>query len=55
MKNKKAREQEARDPLLNQLRQLLSTFQSSTEQLASTVAASVHTEVQHQLHILVGK
>ncbi|XP_010129669.1 PREDICTED: enhancer of mRNA-decapping protein 4, partial [Buceros rhinoceros silvestris] len=53
LKNKKAREQEARDPLLNQLRQLLSTFQSSTEQLASTVAASVHTEVQHQLHILV--
>ncbi|NXM06211.1 EDC4 protein, partial [Tyrannus savana] len=54
LKNKKVREQEARDPLLNQLRQLLSTFQSSTEQLASTVAASVHAEVQHQLHIIVG-
>ncbi|XP_004944119.1 enhancer of mRNA-decapping protein 4 isoform X2 [Gallus gallus] len=54
MKNKKAREQEARDPLLNQLRQLISTFQSSTEQLASTIAANIHAEVQHQLHIIVG-
>ncbi|NWX18614.1 EDC4 protein, partial [Aegotheles bennettii] len=54
LKNKKVREQEARDPLLNQLRQLISTFQSTTEQLPSTVAASVHAEVQHQLHIIVG-
>ncbi|NXF12272.1 EDC4 protein, partial [Smithornis capensis] len=54
LKNKKVREQEVRDPLLNQLRQLISTFQSSTEQLASSVAASVHAEVQHQLHIIVG-
>uniref|UniRef100_A0A8C0HF22 Enhancer of mRNA-decapping protein 4 n=1 Tax=Buteo japonicus TaxID=224669 RepID=A0A8C0HF22_9AVES len=54
LKNKKVREQEARDPLLNQLRQLISTFQSTTEQLASTVAASVHAEVQHQLHVIVG-
>ncbi|KAM6057783.1 enhancer of mRNA-decapping protein 4 isoform 2-T2 [Chlamydotis macqueenii] len=54
LKNKKVREQEARDPLLSQLRQLISSFQSSTEQLASTVAASVHAEVQHQLHIIVG-
>ncbi|NXH45871.1 EDC4 protein, partial [Dicaeum eximium] len=54
LKNKKVREQEVRDPLLTQLRQLISTFQSSTEQLASTIAASVHAEVQHQLHIIVG-
>ncbi|NXN27424.1 EDC4 protein, partial [Nycticryphes semicollaris] len=54
LKNKKVREQEARDPLLNQLRQLISTFQSSTEQLAASVTASVHAEVQHQLHIIVG-
>ncbi|NXX35419.1 EDC4 protein, partial [Nicator chloris] len=54
LKNKKVREQEVRDPLLNQLRQLISTFQSTTEQLASTIAASVHAEVQHQLHIIVG-
>ncbi|KGL84009.1 Enhancer of mRNA-decapping protein 4, partial [Tinamus guttatus] len=49
MKNKKAREQEARDPLVNQLRQLI-----STEQLASSFAASVHAEVQRQLHVIVG-
>uniref|UniRef100_A0A7M4FEN0 Enhancer of mRNA-decapping protein 4 n=1 Tax=Crocodylus porosus TaxID=8502 RepID=A0A7M4FEN0_CROPO len=54
MKNKKVREQEARDPLLSQLRQLITTFQSTTEQLASTITASVHAEVQHQLHIIVG-
>ncbi|XP_053843182.1 enhancer of mRNA-decapping protein 4 isoform X1 [Vidua macroura] len=54
LKNKKVREQEVRDPLLNQLRQLISTFQSTTEQLASTIAASVHAEVQHQLHVIVG-
>uniref|UniRef100_A0A8C3UTJ5 Enhancer of mRNA-decapping protein 4 n=1 Tax=Catharus ustulatus TaxID=91951 RepID=A0A8C3UTJ5_CATUS len=54
LKNKKVREQEVRDPLLNQLRQLISTFQSTTEQLASTIAASVHAEVQQQLHIIVG-
>uniref|UniRef100_A0A674JMF3 Enhancer of mRNA-decapping protein 4 n=1 Tax=Terrapene triunguis TaxID=2587831 RepID=A0A674JMF3_9SAUR len=54
MKNKKAREQEARDSLLGQLRQLISTFQSSTEQLASSITTSVHTEVQHQLHVIVG-
>ncbi|XP_074865356.1 enhancer of mRNA-decapping protein 4 isoform X2 [Carettochelys insculpta] len=54
MKNKKARDQEARDSLLGQLRQLVSTFQSTTDQLASTIASSVHTEVQHQLHVIVG-
>uniref|UniRef100_A0A8C8VFN4 Enhancer of mRNA-decapping protein 4 n=1 Tax=Pelusios castaneus TaxID=367368 RepID=A0A8C8VFN4_9SAUR len=54
MKNKKARDQDARDSLLGQLRQLIGTFQSSTDQLASTITASVHTEVQHQLHVIVG-
>lgn len=54
LKNKKARDQEARDSLLSQLRQLISAFQNSTDQLASTITASVHTEVQHQLHVLVG-
>ncbi|KAG6941023.1 enhancer of mRNA decapping 4 [Chelydra serpentina] len=54
MKNKKARDQEARDSMLGQLRQLINTFQSSTEQLASTITTSVHTEVQHQLHVIVG-
>ncbi|XP_064016763.1 LOW QUALITY PROTEIN: enhancer of mRNA-decapping protein 4 [Pogoniulus pusillus] len=54
LKNKRLREQEARDPLLNQLRQLAGSLQSTTEQLASSVAASVHTELQHQLHVIVG-
>ncbi|XP_048371728.1 enhancer of mRNA-decapping protein 4 isoform X1 [Sphaerodactylus townsendi] len=54
MKNKKAREQDARDSLLGQLRQLVNSFQSTTDQLASTIASNVHSEVQHQLHILVG-
>nr|XP_056718805.1 enhancer of mRNA-decapping protein 4 isoform X2 [Euleptes europaea] len=54
MKNKKAREQDARDSLLGQLQQLVNSFQSTTDQLASTIASSVHSEVQHQLHILVG-
>ncbi|XP_060643783.2 enhancer of mRNA-decapping protein 4 [Anolis sagrei] len=54
MKNKKARDQDARDSQLGQLRQLVTTFQSTTDQMASTIAASVHTEVQHQLHVIVG-
>nr|XP_020666642.1 enhancer of mRNA-decapping protein 4 isoform X1 [Pogona vitticeps] len=54
MKNKKARDQDARDSQLSQLRQLVSSFQSTTDQLASTIATSVHTEVQHQLHVIVG-
>ncbi|NXA01397.1 EDC4 protein, partial [Nesospiza acunhae] len=54
LKNKKVREQEVREPLLGQLRQLISALQSSTEQLASSIAASVHAELQHQLHLIVG-
>uniref|UniRef100_A0A8D0GBJ2 Enhancer of mRNA-decapping protein 4 n=1 Tax=Sphenodon punctatus TaxID=8508 RepID=A0A8D0GBJ2_SPHPU len=54
MKNKKVREQEARDPMLGQLRQLISNFQSTTEQLASTITTSVHSEVQHQFHVIMG-
>ncbi|KAI1889983.1 hypothetical protein AGOR_G00168530 [Albula goreensis] len=54
LKNKKQREHEARDPLIGQLQQMIDTFQSSTDQLASNVTASVRTEVQHQLHMIVG-
>ncbi|XP_044275754.1 enhancer of mRNA-decapping protein 4 isoform X2 [Varanus komodoensis] len=54
LKNKKAREQDARDAVVAQLRQLVSSFQSTTDQMASTIAASVHSEVQHQLHVIVG-
>ncbi|KAJ8339715.1 hypothetical protein SKAU_G00343480 [Synaphobranchus kaupii] len=54
LKNRKQREHDARDPLIGQLQQLVDTFQSSTDQLASTVTASVRSEVQHQLHMIVG-
>ena len=55
VKNRKQREQEARDPVIGQLQQMMESFQNSTDQLASTVTASVRSEVQHQLHMVVGK
>lgn len=55
LKNKNEQEQEAQDLLLNQLQQLTSSFQRTTEQLASSVTASVHAEVEHQLRVFVGK
>lgn len=55
MKSRKAREQEAREPVLVQLRGLVGTLQSATEQMAATVSSSVRAEVQHQLHIAVSK
>ncbi|XP_008063944.2 enhancer of mRNA-decapping protein 4 [Carlito syrichta] len=54
MKSRKAREQEAREPVLAQLRGLVGTLQSATEQMAATVSSSVRAEVQHQLHVAVG-
>ncbi|XP_042556680.1 enhancer of mRNA-decapping protein 4 isoform X1 [Dipodomys spectabilis] len=54
MKSRKAREQEAREPVLAQLRGLVSTLQSATEQMVATVSSSVRAEVQHQLHLAVG-
>ncbi|XP_055002088.1 enhancer of mRNA-decapping protein 4 isoform X2 [Sorex araneus] len=54
MKSRKAREQEAREPVLAQLRGLVSTLQGATEQMAATVSSSVRAEVQHQLHLAVG-
>ncbi|XP_005152472.1 enhancer of mRNA-decapping protein 4 [Melopsittacus undulatus] len=53
LKNKNEREQEAQDLLLNQLRQLTSSFQSTTEQLASSITASVNAEMEHQLRIFM--
>lgn len=55
MKSRKAREQEAREPVLAQLRSLVSTLQGATEQMAATVSNSVRAEVQHQLHVAVGR
>lgn len=54
MKSRKAREQEAREPVLAQLRGLVSTLQGATDQMAATVSSSVRAEVQHQLHVAVG-
>uniref|UniRef100_W5MIA3 Enhancer of mRNA-decapping protein 4 n=1 Tax=Lepisosteus oculatus TaxID=7918 RepID=W5MIA3_LEPOC len=54
LKNKKLRDHEARDPLVGQLQQTLDAFQNSTDQLTSNVTASVRSEVQHQLHVIVG-
>ncbi|XP_066541280.1 enhancer of mRNA-decapping protein 4 [Hoplias malabaricus] len=54
VKNRKQREQDARDPIIAQLQQMTDTLQTSQDQLATTVAASVRSEVQHQLHMIVG-
>ncbi|XP_041745884.1 enhancer of mRNA-decapping protein 4 isoform X2 [Coregonus clupeaformis] len=54
VKNRKQHEQEARDPMIGQLQQMIDTFQNSTDQLATTVTAGVRSEVQHQLHMTVG-
>nr|XP_010595053.1 enhancer of mRNA-decapping protein 4 [Loxodonta africana] len=53
MKSRKVREQEAREPVLAQLRGLVSTLQGATDQMAATVSSSVRAEVQHQLHVAV--
>ncbi|XP_028906731.1 enhancer of mRNA-decapping protein 4 [Ornithorhynchus anatinus] len=54
MKSRKSREQEAREPVLAQLRGLIISLQSATDQMAATVTSSVRAEVQHQLHVAVG-
>ncbi|XP_029464685.1 enhancer of mRNA-decapping protein 4 isoform X2 [Rhinatrema bivittatum] len=54
LQNKKVNEQEARDPVLGQLQHQMETFQSTTEQLASTITTSVRSEVQQQLHVVMG-
>ncbi|KAB0394014.1 hypothetical protein E2I00_011725, partial [Balaenoptera physalus] len=41
MKSRKAREQEAREPVLAQLRGLVSTLQGATEQMAATVSVAL--------------
>ncbi|KAK7152147.1 hypothetical protein R3I94_008474 [Phoxinus phoxinus] len=54
VKNRKQRDQDARDPVIGQLQQMIDTLQNSQDQLASTVTASVCSDVQHQLHMIVG-
>uniref|UniRef100_A0A8C7F2S7 Enhancer of mRNA-decapping protein 4 n=1 Tax=Oncorhynchus kisutch TaxID=8019 RepID=A0A8C7F2S7_ONCKI len=54
VKSRKQHEQEGQDPMIGQLQQMIDTFQNSTDQLATTVTASVCSEVQHQLNMTVG-
>lgn len=53
-KNRKQREQEARDPMIDRLQQMMDGFQNSTDQLANNVTANVRAEVQHQIQMMVG-
>lgn len=55
IKNRKQRDQDARDPVIGQLQQMIDTLQNSQDQLATTVTTSVCSDVQHQLHMIVGK
>lgn len=50
----KQKDQEARDPLLGQLQQMIDGFQSSSDQLATNITANVRVELQHQLQMMVG-
>uniref|UniRef100_A0A673JN05 Enhancer of mRNA-decapping protein 4 n=1 Tax=Sinocyclocheilus rhinocerous TaxID=307959 RepID=A0A673JN05_9TELE len=54
IKNRKQRDQDVRDPVIGQLQQMIDTLQNSQDQLATTVTASVCSDVQHQLHMIVG-
>ncbi|KAL0168089.1 hypothetical protein M9458_036311, partial [Cirrhinus mrigala] len=40
IKNRKQRDQDARDPVIGQLQQMIDTLQNSQDQLATTVTAS---------------
>lgn len=55
MKNRKQREQETRDSLISQLQQMIDSFQSSTDQLASNISANIRSEVQHQMQMMMAK
>ncbi|XP_044048821.1 enhancer of mRNA-decapping protein 4 isoform X3 [Siniperca chuatsi] len=54
MNNRKQREQETRDPMIGQLQQMIDSFQSSTDQLATNITTNVRAEVQHQIQMMVG-
>ncbi len=55
IKNRKQWDQDARDPVIGQLQQMIDTLQNSQDKLATTVTTSVCSDVQHQLHTIVGK
>ncbi|XP_043937990.1 enhancer of mRNA-decapping protein 4 [Protopterus annectens] len=54
LNSKTLQQQEARDPLVGQLQHLVDSFQSTVDQLTSTLLSSIRSDVQHQLHIVVG-
>uniref|UniRef100_A0A4W3JUT6 Enhancer of mRNA-decapping protein 4 n=1 Tax=Callorhinchus milii TaxID=7868 RepID=A0A4W3JUT6_CALMI len=54
LQSKKAQEQAIREPMVCQLQQMIDHFQSATDHLAATITNSIRSEVQHQLHIIVG-
>ncbi|XP_008309267.1 enhancer of mRNA-decapping protein 4 isoform X2 [Cynoglossus semilaevis] len=54
MKSRKQRELEARDPMVGQLQQMIDSFQTSTDQLASNITTNIRAEVQHQIQIMMG-
>ncbi|KAG7275300.1 hypothetical protein CRUP_018274 [Coryphaenoides rupestris] len=47
------REQEAQDPVIAQLQQMVENVQNTNDQLANNVTASIRTELQHQLQMMV--
>lgn len=53
VKNRKQREQEARDPMIGHLQQMIDSFQNSTEQLSNSITANVRAEVQHQVQTML--
>lgn len=54
LQSKKAQEQESRDPMVTQLQQMIDHFQNATDHLAATITNGMRSEMQHQLHIIVG-
>ncbi|KAM9854979.1 enhancer of mRNA-decapping protein 4 [Aulostomus maculatus] len=53
-KNRKQREQETRDPMIDQLQQMIDSFQSSTDQLVNSISANVRAEIHSQIQMMVG-
>ncbi|XP_061628675.1 enhancer of mRNA-decapping protein 4 isoform X1 [Phyllopteryx taeniolatus] len=53
-KSRKQREQETRDPMIDQLQQMMDGFQSSTDQLANSMTSNIRAEIQHQIQMMVG-
>ncbi|XP_061677933.1 enhancer of mRNA-decapping protein 4 isoform X2 [Syngnathoides biaculeatus] len=53
-KSRKQREQEMRDPMIDQLQQIMDSFQNSTDQLANSITSNIRAEIQHQIQMMVG-